>query len=664
MIIDYPWYYVLLCLLAGALYAGLLYFAGRKRFGARMRWLLAGVRFVAVSLIALLLLAPMARQRVHERQRPVVVVAQDVSQSVLASADSSFRLELEESGNYETVYETFGGGVTDIGGTLADIASRYAGRNVGAVVLASDGIANRGPSAPSVAEGLPFPVHTVALGDTTPRRDAAIGTPRFNHIAFLGNQFPVEVTVTASLLAGRTATLTASDAHGNRLASRQLSYTDDYAESVTLTLPAREPGLQRYELHLTVAEGEVERLNNKAVLYVDVIDGRSKVAIVGNAPHPDLAALKQAVESNHNYEATVMLVEEVESGKCKVDEGEWKVAVLHNLPSRSHAVPAALAELPLMVVIGCQTDLPRFNSMHLGMEINSGLDKTNDLTAVYNDRFTLFGLDAADARIIEQWPPLCAPFGMSRNAPDLQMLFTGRLGSIDTRQPLIAACVQGGRRCAFVWGEGLWRWRLNDYLMNSSHGCFDRLMSQLVTFTALSGGRERFVVEANRRYASTDDIVLRAQLYNEAYEPVNTPDASLSLRGDTLHADYNFARSGGGYSLDLGSLPEGVYRYHAATTFEGKEFVQEGVFAVEALQLEMLNLTADHSLLRAVSALTGGQTYLPGQMASLNAQLASLKPVIYTRTRHSDFLGMPLALVLILLLLAAEWVLRKYHGEI
>ena len=66
-----------------------------------------------------------------------------------------------------------------------------------------------------------------------------------------------------------------------------------------------------YELHLTVAEGEVERLNNKAVLYVDVIDGRSKVAIVGNAPHPDLAALKQAVESNPNSEATVMLAEEV-----------------------------------------------------------------------------------------------------------------------------------------------------------------------------------------------------------------------------------------------------------------------------------------------------------------------------------------------------------------
>jgi hypothetical protein len=78
----------------------------------------------------------------------------------------------------------------------------------------------------------------------------------------------------------------------------------------------------------------------------------------------------------------------------------------------------------------------------------------------------------------------------------------------------------------------------------------------------------------------------------------------------------------------------------------------------------MLNLTADHSLLRTVSTLTGGQSYHPGEFSALRSELSMLKPVIYTQTRYSEFLGMPLALVLILLLLAAEWVLRKYHGEI
>ena len=82
MIIDYPWYYVLFCLVAGALYAAVLYFLGHRRFGKGMNLLLAGLRFVAVSVIALLLLAPVAKQTVNEQQKPVVVVAQDVSESV------------------------------------------------------------------------------------------------------------------------------------------------------------------------------------------------------------------------------------------------------------------------------------------------------------------------------------------------------------------------------------------------------------------------------------------------------------------------------------------------------------------------------------------------------------------------------------------------------
>ena len=52
MIIDYPWYYVLLCLLAGAIYAAALYAFGRKPFTRGLQWLLSVLRFLAVSAIA------------------------------------------------------------------------------------------------------------------------------------------------------------------------------------------------------------------------------------------------------------------------------------------------------------------------------------------------------------------------------------------------------------------------------------------------------------------------------------------------------------------------------------------------------------------------------------------------------------------------------------
>ena len=667
MIIDYPWYYVLFCLLAGAAYAAGLYLVGHRRFSKRMNLLLAALRFVAVSVIALLLLAPVAKRTVNEQQKPVVVVAQDVSESVdsiqRVVESGKWKVESEEC---EVVYEEFGGTTTDIAAALEDIASRYQGRNLGAVVLATDGIYNRGNNPASTAERLTFPVYTVALGDTTPQRDAALANIHHNRIAFSGNTFPVEITVNATRLKGHSAQLTLSDSRGKTVAQKGIDYNDNsFSSTLTFELKAEQPGLQRYTARLSVVDGERTATNNVLTFYTDILDSRRKVAIIGNAPHPDLAALKQAVESNPNYEAEVFLNEEL---KMRNEElKEVSLLILHNLPSATHQLPtlnSQLSTLNAIYIIGTQTDLPRFNALHTGLEIVAKAKKSNEVTALFNDRFSLFSLDGADAAALEELPPLSAPFGEAKTSTSLQSLFTARLGNINTGQPLVAAQVQGAKRSVFVWGEGLWRWRLNDFLNNKTHDHFDRLVSQLVNFAAITDSRERFIVETERHYSDNDEVVVRAQLYNESYEPFNSPDAKFTLKGDSIKGDYNFSREGDGYSLSLGTLPEGLYRYTATTTYDGKNYTAEGAFAVEALHLEQANLTADHSLLATLSSITGGEMYYPDQLSALNSQLSTLKPVIYTHTRFSELLNLPWVLILIIILLGAEWVLRKYHGEI
>ncbi len=656
MTLEYPWYFVLFCLLLGALYAGVMYYAGRNRFSRRLQWLLATLRALAVSATAFLLLAPMVQRMVHERQRPLVVLADDRSLSVAASADSAFALhELggRLEGDFRVVYTSNSDNPaqTDLG-ALMEVP-----RDAAALVLASDGIYNRGQNPATVAERLGVPVYTVALGDTTPRCDAALTHLRANRIAYLGRDLTVEVTVNATQLAGRSTVLAAGRTQ------LPIEYTDNHFSSTfTLTLPCNEAGMQLFELRLKPLDGEETLENNRLRFYVDVIDDQQKVAIIGAAPHPDLAALKRAVEATDGYEANVMTAGEL-AGK-RVDRGEYSLAILHNLPTATLAVPEAVATLPQVFVVGMQTDLPRFNALKTGMEIVSRAKKATDYTATYNDGFTLFHYDRADGEALSLLPPLTAPFGEARLGEGVQSLLTARLGNIDTRQPLVAATSHGGRRRAFIWGEGLWRWRLNDYLNNQSHEHFDRLMAGLVNFTAQEEGRERFRVESERVYPAGQNVSLRAQLYNEAYEPVNTPEAKLTLQGDSAGGDYDFSRQGDGYALSLGALPEGTYRYRAATTLDGQTLTAEGSFAIEALHLEQANLTADHTLLRTMSALSGGRMFYPHQVPDLLSQLSDIKPVIHTHTRHSELVGLPLVLALLLLLLAAEWVLRKYHGEI
>ena len=676
MLIDYPWYFVLLCLLAGVAYAAGLYYVGRRSFGKGVNALLAALRFVAVSVIALLLLAPVAKRTVHERQKPLVVLVDDCSQSVRMSADSAFtlqvlaeeleehcRVDLRDCSPLSTLHSPLN--YTDISAMLE------VPPDAAAVVLASDGIYNRGQNPTTTAERLGVPVYTVALGDTTPRRDAALANVHHNRIAYMGNTFPVEITVGAHWLKGHSAQLAVSDSRGRKVASQTVDYSDnDFSTTLTFNIQAETKGLQRYVVSLSLADGEAVRENNVATFYTDIIDGRRKVAIVGNAPHPDLAALKHAVESNPNYEARVVLAEEVMGGKVSLKDSSYSLAIVHNLPSAAYQLPKGVEELPQVFVIGSQTDLPRFNALHTGLEIVSKVKKSSEVTAVYNDRFQLFNLDASDGEALEQLPPLEAPFGEWKPSASLQTLFTARLGNIETQQPLVAATAGGKntdgrtRHSVFVWGEGLWRWRLSDYQNNGTQEHFDRLIGQIVNFAAINDHRERFVVETERHYSDNDEITVVAQLYNDAYQLINTPDAVFTLKGDSTEGDYNFSRQGDGYSLVLGRLPEGLYRYTARTQYNGETLTAEGSFAVEALHLEQANLTADHTLLRSISALTGGEMYYPSDLGPLTSALSALKPTIYTHTRFSELMGLPWVLLLIILLLGAEWVLRKYHGEI
>ena len=666
IITDYPWYITLVCIALGLAYAAVLYFVGPRGFGRGVRWCLAVLRFLVVSAIAFLLMAPVSRRTVNERERPHVVLAQDVSLSVRQGVDSAFSLEaliprLEE--RFRVTYLPFGtDGSTDIGAAL----DKYRGDEVAAMVLATDGIHNRGASPQSVAEKVQFPIYCVALGDTTSQRDARISDLRCNRIVLMGSHFPVEITLQADLLRGRTAMLTVDDGVGRRVYSKQVQYEDNqYSETVVAMLHANDAGLLRYVVRVGAVDGETVLENNVQTFYVDVVDTRRKVTIVAAAPHPDLAALRMAIEGNPNYEATVVMAEEAERKGWKPAD-DVQMMVLHNLPSGNHPNVSYSDGLPTLYIIGLQTDLARYNALHTGLEISARSAKTNEVTALHQSAFSLFTLSEDDVRSIEAFPPLNAPFGQVRLSDGVQTLFNARLGALDTRQPMIAASAQGAYRRSYIWGEGLWRWRLADYQEHESHEVFDRLVSQMLAFTAMQASRERLQVTAERSYSLGDPVVMRAVVYNEAYEVVNDVDVHLRLtkmeKGGhhTDIGEYLFRREASDYSLTLPLSEEGIYRYRA----ECGNLTTEGTFALEAENLELRQTVADHNLLSSLVSVAGGAVYSPDQVQQVYEALDEIKPTIYTHRRYTELMRLPWLLALVLVLMAAEWVLRKYNGEI
>ena len=673
--IDYPWYCLPLCVLAGAVYSAAMYLSRRKetvvaedKVAKGWIWLLAAARFLIVTILAFLLLGPVLRHTVNRHEKPVVAVIRDVSRSVPTTQRTLPEGLTELEKEYEVVYDSFGGGSTDIASALDAVRQQYAGRNLGAVVLMSDGIYNQGANPATEAMQLGVPIYTIALGDTTRRPDAWIADVRCNRVVYTGSQFPMEVTVRATRLNGAKATLTISSG-GRQLATQPLTYDgNSYSQTVPLMLDAKESGLHSYSVTVSAVKGETSTANNSRTVAVEVLEGRRKVAIVAAAPHPDIAALKQAIETNPNYEVEVYSTLQAAMNAEKSVWDTYSTLVLHNLPAPGNTTAQWLqtlpSTLPRVYVVGMATDLGRFNALHCGIEVTAKSRHADEVTAILDETFTLFAFDRETATRIAALPPLQAPFGNYRMAPGMQCLFRAKLSGKPTDRPMMAFGVQNGTRCACVLGEGLWRWKLHSYLMTGSHDDFDQTIEKIVVYAGAEAGKERLHVMSERYYREDEAIVIRAEFYDDNWQLTNRPEVECQItpKGGGESTRYEFQPSGQGYTLPLGTLAPGQYSYQAKTTFAGKQYKATGGFIVEALDLEQLNLVADHALLNTMAQTTGGAMVPYDQtdkLASLLGEREDLKTVIYSHTEYTPMISLPWVLILLILLLTIEWAGRR-----
>ena len=401
---------------------------------------------------------------------------------------------------------------------------------------------------------------------------------------------------------------------------------------------------------------------------IEVIDGHQKIAIIAAVPHPDIAALRSAIDNNSNFEAEVFMAKDFSK-----NPRDYNLLVFHQLPTKvaeSNIDVAALLQsgTPALFVLGSQTDLARLNNLHTGLEIYSRIDRQNEAAPILNKNFTYFTLPDETSQRIAQFPPLTSPFGDYKLGANAQTLFTSRIGSVNSGQPLIAVTQQASSRYAFIAGEGLWRWRLADYQANTTNANFNTLIDKIVVFTALRATNEKFHIDVKNIFGQTESVVFDAQLYNDSYEPVNIPDVELTIRQSGKQGkSYTFNRSATGYTLNVGILLPGAYSYTATTRFNGKSLTATGSFLVEDLQLEALNTVADHSLLGTLAMSTGGEmvtSHQIDQLAPLLRKRDDMKTLVFSETSYNDIINLPIIFILIIVLLATEWVVRKYNGEV
>ena len=688
---QYPTWYILFCALLGLAFAAALYFRDKtfRDQSPILNKVLGALRWLTATIIAVLLLAPVLKSSVTEIKKPVVVLAQDASESIgIAVKDTpQYRSQFEALQNalgdkYEVKSYSFGEKVregidfqfkdklTNASDLVKNVYDLYSNQNLGALVIASDGIYNEGSNPLYAAAKLNAPVYTVALGDTTPKRDLIVKRVFHNNIAYLGDKFNIQIDVAAANCTGSNTSLTVArlDAAGNPsvVSTTPISINkNDFFMTKEVTLDASQAGVMRFRIAVTSVNGEVTTVNNVKEIFVEILDARTKILILANAPHPDLAAINKGIVLNKNYTVSVGYVNDL-----KVNVGDYDFVILHQVPSVSNGGDAALNILngkktPRLYIVGAQSDCRKLTTMQSLMTLSADGKNMNDVQATLNGGFNLFTLD----NTFSQFPnfnPIQSPFGEYKEAGGGQVLFYQKIGKVDTKYPLIMLGESNGIRTGIITAEGLWKWRLFDFAQHQNHDLFDGLMSKIITYLSVKEDKRKFRAASDKNmYRENEPVQFTAELYNNSYELINDPDVRVILtNGEGKQFPYTMNKSGRYYALSAGILPVGNYQYKATTSVGGQQLEAGGAFTVQPIQLELYETTADHAVLRALANQFGGSMVYPKDMASIadSIKARTMKPIMYTTTKTESAMNLKWIFGILILLLAAEWFLRRYFG--
>ena len=685
---------MLLCLSAGVLFAVLLYYRDSTFVDQpkRVRWFLSFLRFLSVSALSMLLLSPFLRLLHETTQEPVVVIGQDDSSSIrdgmsaqdsaayqesfdkmVSSLRSKYDVRVLSFGEHVAPTDTFtyGEKETDIAQFLTYATDQYGDQNLGAIVLASDGLYNHGSNPLYVPKKTTAPMYAIALGDTVVKPDLSITHVFQNNIAFLGDKFPVQIDIAASKLSNRTATLKIERIDGNqRISVEQRTLhldSDDYFDTEEVLLEAIQPGILHYRASVSGIAGEALYSNNVKDFYVEVIDGRVRVLILENSPHPDIAAIYTVLQEQKNYTAEEYLAKDF-TGDLK----DYDLVILHQLPSAQFDAAPLLArldalKLPRLFIVGGQTQLGRFNASQPYLDIQAGHQSLNEVTGQVDGNFTLFTVPDELMQQIPKFPPLLAPFGQYTSSPSAQVYLWQQIGKVETQFPLLLFGEEGNTKTGILAAEGFWRWRLYDFMQHRNHDMTNTLLSKTIQYLTVKEDKRRFRAAPTANLFHDNQVVgFDAELYNRSYERITDPDVFLEVRDDQGNTySYTFSKNSSAYFLSLGKFPVGEYTYTAYTDYEGQRQQVKGKFSVQQTQLESYITTADHQLLHALTAEYGGTVYYPNALDDLSTRLLSdekIKPVMYQSVINQPLIHLRWIFFIFLLTLGLEWFIRRYLG--
>jgi uncharacterized membrane protein len=597
-----------------------------------------------------------------------------------------------------------GAPATHINAGLRQLATATSDLPIGAVVLLSDGSENSLDGSGDLAldtirvlRNRRVPVHTVGFGKERVAHDLELDDVRVASRAMAGSRIPATVSFHQWGYAGSKAMLAVRDGE-KTLGSREITlHSDGTTQVETVFFAAGGAGVKSLHFSLGPLGGEENVANNAVIRLLGVTDDKRRILYVEGEPRWEYKFIRRAEDDDKIVQVASML---------RTTENKIYRQGISDPKELENGFPARAEDLFVYqgIVLGSveagyfsplQQELirefvdrrgggllflgGRFSLGDGGWGGSSLVDLLPTILPHSRNTFhrdpataelTAAGVDSPITRLmddpannIERWKKLTYLMDyQDAGTPKPGATVLAQMNAGGRKLPLLVTQNYGRGRTAVMATSGSWRWQMSQPLGDPAHDLF---WQQLLRWLVLESPGQVVVTAPTQTLMDDGHIEVTATVRNKEYMPAADAHVTAHFIGPD------------GISAMVDMTPEannpGVF--HAAWTAEKPGSYLAEVTASEGLGSDTLpferidgaaenfHTTQNRELLEKLAAETGGRYWKPDELTRLPNEISYSDAGISVRD-IKELWNMPVVFLWLLLLMAAEWLLRRKWGVV
>ncbi|MFI5262998.1 MAG: hypothetical protein ACHQM6_00625 [Candidatus Kapaibacterium sp.] len=598
--------------------------------------------------------------------------------------------------------------VTDISSVFSFMQNEQKTKNIGAVVLYSDGAYTAGSNPIYTAEKLGVPVYAVGLGDSTEMRDVALSEIFTNDVATINVGQPVDLTVHSVGAKSGDRVMVSLLAEGEKIGEEPLSLkegTNDY--TINFSFVPKKEGVVKLTAKVTPSDPAIDATekNNLRISYVNVLKNKFRIVLFAGSPSSDVSFIRDYFEGRKEIEFISYVQKqgaefyEGNPSEEKVKDADLVILIGFPISSTSTESLALVRKMligesrPLLFIPSRTLDLDKLRNLEdaLPFSLKGARASNNELKVA-----TVLSADKKDNPIFrarseqtsqtkwESLAPLIKTETHFTAKPESEVLAEATIQGVKLGEPLVISRTIGKSRQIAFTGYGLWQWKLTSFGRERAFASLSRKKDTAASESALDiflGNSTRWLVTKDdqkrvriaptrKLYDAGEKIEFAGQVYDESFIPVDGATVTAKVMGGNLSSPLPLTLeplANGRYSAMLPQgLPAGDYTFSGEAKTDTKLIGSDGGrFNVGDYSIEFAEPRMRSDILRSLAERTGGKFYTPATAASLMKDIEAGSNFHAKKLEEKkDYEGRNMwqLLVLAVMFFSTEWFIRKRTG--